>query len=189
MFDPYERAPAAAPSPLTRNTEGSPLATIQADAQLETMVSIAKAAGELVMAGYAKHRRGALEIGDKGSEGPVTAADRETNRFICEALSKHFPRAGVVAEESVPAAAELPALLLHDEVFFVDPIDGTREFIDQTGEFAVMIGLARNGAAAAGVVLLPVEGTLLAGRVGQRAFAEQADGQRRMLSVNSTQQF
>ena len=69
--------------------------------------------------------------------------------------------------------AELRKLVAEPRVFFVDPIDGTREFSQGLSEFAVMLGLAIEGSAAAGVLILPAEGLKLAGRVGDAAFLER----------------
>src|SRR6185437_13395885 len=113
----------------------------------------------------------------------VTRADREANELICSALAASFPGDAIVAEESVPAdKAEVARLTGKERVWYVDPLDGTREFTDRIGEFAVMIGLAVKGRAALGVVLTPVDGVVLAGRVGAgTAFAEEEGGARRPL--------
>jgi 3'(2'), 5'-bisphosphate nucleotidase len=70
-------------------------------------------------------------------------------------------------------------------VWFVDPLDGTREFADRNGEFAVMIGLAVSGRAALGVVVKPIDGQAIAGRVGANAFVEDAAGARLPLGVSA----
>src|SRR5262245_32024167 len=63
---------------------------------------------------------------------PVTDADRLANALLCEGLEKHFPKAAIVGEESVESARGDRATA--ELSFFVDPIDGTRDFIDRTGE-------------------------------------------------------
>src|SRR5262249_52124274 len=65
------------------------------------------------------------------------------------------------------------------------PLDGTREFADRNGEFAVMIGMAEAGRAALGVVVMPVSDEALAARAGRGAFAEDASGARRPLGVST----
>jgi 3'(2'), 5'-bisphosphate nucleotidase len=74
-------------------------------------------------------------------------------------------------------------------VFFVDPLDGTREFVDKNGEFATMIGLSEDGAAVAGAVCLPIEMRVLAGRVGAGAFVQERDGSRTPLEVSACERF
>jgi 3'(2'), 5'-bisphosphate nucleotidase len=105
------------------------------------------------------------------------------------ALGARFPDAFVVAEESEPDAAALTQLALCPRVIYVDPLDGTREFVDGNAEFAVMVGLAVDGRPEAGVIVLPCEGLLVAGRVGQRAFRQDASGVRELLAVSSCGQF
>ncbi len=163
---------------------------IRADDELEAMIAIATGASDVVLAHYQTHLDGGIEVEHKAPHDPVTIADKEADAFICAALADRFPQAAVVAEESVPAeAAELARRLRQERVFFVDPVDGTHEFVEQNGQFAVMIGLALDGRAAAGVVVIPVEGLLLAGRVGQRAFVQRSDGSRALLSVSSRSTF
>jgi 3'(2'), 5'-bisphosphate nucleotidase len=152
------------------------------DVELTGVMRIARAAAALVMEVYATP----FTVELKGPEDPVTRADREANALICRELEAAFPGEAILAEESVPTDDdELAARFRHERVFFVDPLDGTREFADRNGEFAVMIGLAERGRAVLGVVLMPTTGELLAGRVGSGAFVEAADGARRPLQVSS----
>jgi 3'(2'), 5'-bisphosphate nucleotidase len=152
------------------------------DDELDLVVEITRRAAALVMGRY----QGSFTVSLKGPGDPVTEADREANELICAELAREFPHAAVVAEESVPRdAPALGALLANPEIFFVDPLDGTREFVERNGQFAVMIGLVRSGRAMLGTVAIPAEGLLLAGRVGGPAFAERDDGTRRPLAVSA----
>lgn len=163
---------------------------ISADAELEGMIAIGRAAAARVAELYDQHRVSRFEVDLKAAGEPVSRADREVNEMICQALTERFAGVAIVAEESRPDdPLQVEALVGQRKVFFVDPIDGTREFLDVGGEFAVMIGLAIDGRASAGVIALPAEGLLLAGRVGTRAFAEEASGQRRLLSVSDCTRF
>ncbi len=155
--------------------------------QLDEVIRIARRAGEVVRAVYATP----FTVDLKGPDDPVTRADREANDLICAALAASFPGDAILAEESVPAElAEVARLAAQDRVWFVDPLDGTREFADRNGEFAVMIGLAVRGRAALGVVLMPVNGELIAGHVSAAgpdgsAFAEDERGARRPITVSA----
>jgi len=152
---------------------------------LDEVIAIGRRASELVRAIYATP----FEVELKGPNDPVTRADREANELICEALAAAFPGDAIVAEESVPASpGEIGALVGHERVWFVDPLDGTREFADRNGEFAVMIGLAVQGRAALGVVVMPVAGEALAGALGLAAFIEDASGARRPLRVSTVRE-
>jgi len=152
------------------------------DQDLAQVLRIARLASDRVRAIYATD----FTVELKGPNDPVTRADREANELICTALRASFPGDAIVAEESVPDdPAEVARLAASERVWFVDPLDGTREFADRNGEFCVMIGLAIHGRAALGVVVMPVTGEALAGRVGAAAFAEDAQGARRALSVST----
>ncbi len=152
------------------------------DTELEAVLAIAREAAEIVRAVY----RTAFAVEMKGPNDPVTRADREANDLICARLGERFPGDTIVAEESAPeSAAEARRMVRNERVFFVDPLDGTREFADRNPEFAVMIGLATGGRATLGVVVLPESGEALCGRVGAApvAFLEGPDGTRRPLRV------
>ncbi|MCC6554827.1 MAG: 3'(2'),5'-bisphosphate nucleotidase CysQ [Polyangiaceae bacterium] len=169
--------------------------------EIEEMLRIARAAASIVLEVYATP----FEVELKGPGDPVTLADRRANALICRELERSFPGEAILAEESVPEdPAEIAARAARERVFFVDPLDGTREFADRNGEFAVMIGLAERGRAAAGVVVIPATGAALVGRGGSgspdgalrpippglaaapaSAFLEDAGGARRPLRTSS----
>jgi 3'(2'), 5'-bisphosphate nucleotidase len=159
------------------------------DKDLEAVLVIAREAAEIVRAVY----RTPFAVEMKGPNDPVTRADREANDLICARLAERFPGVAIVAEESAPqTAAEARDLVHNDRVFFVDPLDGTREFADRNPEFAVMIGLAIGGRAALGVVVMPESGDALCGRAhggAPSAFVEGPDGARRPLRVSDVATF
>jgi len=105
--------------------------------------------------------------------------------LICERLERAFPGVPIVAEESDPAS--FAGFRDHDRVFFVDPVDGTREFVDKNGEFAVMIGLVEGARAIASVIDAPARGDVFAGWVGQGAFRRRG-GQQEPLRVSDIDQ-
>jgi 3'(2'), 5'-bisphosphate nucleotidase len=114
---------------------------------VEKLRAAAAAAAEIVMRVYAESDPG-VEM--KGPNDPVTRADKEANALLLERLSADFPGVPLVAEESDPATyanfGSAPCAI------FVDPVDGTREFIAKNGEFAVMLGFAEAGRATVGVI-------------------------------------
>lgn len=162
---------------------------IVADPALEALISLAREASRRAAELYDEHRRGGIEVEEKSPGDPVTRADREIEALLRDGLRQAFPGAGIVGEEGALSAEELASERAKDDVFFLDPIDGTREFVEGNGEFAVMIGLVRNGRPSAGVVALPAHRLVLAGRVGQRALAEHPDGRRELLTVTETTRF
>jgi 3'(2'), 5'-bisphosphate nucleotidase len=151
------------------------------DPELEEVLAIARDAAALIRDVYATP----FEVEMKGPGDPVTAADRGANDLICERLEARFPDASIVAEESAPASGDRIADLVRKErIFFVDPLDGTREFAARNGEFAVMIGLVAGGRPTLGVILLPTTGDALVARVGGACFVEDATGRRAPLAVS-----
>lgn len=126
---------------------------------------------------------GDFTIDYKGPDDPVTTADEEANRLICDQLSRRFPTIPIVAEESDPAS--YGDYTNAERVWFVDPIDGTKEFIAKTGEFVVMIGLAERGEATAGIVYAPVQQTAWLGSKGGGAHVVRGDEVHR-IAVSAT---
>jgi 3'(2'), 5'-bisphosphate nucleotidase len=153
------------------------LQRVGAGALLDHLAAMALAAGEIVMEVYATN----FGVEDKGGNDPVTVADKRANALLCEELARAYPGVPIVAEESPPSSyasfGEAAA------AFFVDPLDGTREFVARNGEFAVMIGLAQGGRSVAGVVFAPARGLLWAGAEGVGAFEQDSSGKRRPLSL------
>ena len=112
---------------------------MDADRELAEVLRIARLASERVSAVYATP----FTVELKGPGDPVTRADREANEIICRALEASFPGDAILAEESVPTSAdEIARLVAAERVFYVDPLDGTREFADRNGEFATTMDAA-----------------------------------------------
>ena len=101
---------------------------------LHTAVELARQAGLLILKIYETD----FSVSYKGKSDPVTEADQRANDLIVEGLQRKFPQDSIVAEESFPPRESVKA----DFVWYVDPLDGTKEFISKNGEFSVMIGLA-----------------------------------------------
>ena len=132
--------------------------------QLSMVAQFARDAGQLIMKIY----RSDFSVAYKGPSDPVTEADQIANNFIVEKLKEQFPQDAIVAEES-----PLPvSLSTTGRVWYVDPLDGTKEFINKNGEFSVMIGLALEGQAKLGVVYQPAQDILYAGISDQEAWIE-----------------
>ncbi|MEO7109307.1 MAG: inositol monophosphatase family protein [Polyangiaceae bacterium] len=148
---------------------------------LDVVLAIADRAAVAVMNVYATD----FAVKFKSEADPVTAADQEANAIICAALEEHFPGVPVVAEESDPAAYAK----WNDAraVWFVDPLDGTRDFVEKNGQFAVMIGLAEEGKAILGVVICPALQRRFIGAPAVGSFEVAADGSRNKIHVTSTQ--
>jgi 3'-phosphoadenosine 5'-phosphosulfate (PAPS) 3'-phosphatase len=104
--------------------------------ELEVASALAREAGALVVA-IRDRGPAALGVEHKAGDEPVTVADRAASELIVAGLAAAFPDDVIVSEESADDLARLGA----SRVWFVDPIDGTKDFIRGTEGFAVMIGL------------------------------------------------
>ncbi len=123
------------------------------------------------------HSDFATEI--KNDASPVTAADRLGEEIILAGLAALAPDIPVLAEESASDGI-IPVL---DDIFFlVDPLDGTREFVNKTGEFTVNIALIKNGRPALGVVYAPAIKKLYSGIVGAGAWLQLLDDNDKALA-------
>jgi 3'(2'), 5'-bisphosphate nucleotidase len=99
---------------------------------------------------------------------PVTAADREANEWIVSHLAREFPKHAILSEEEPDDLGRLD----ESHVWMIDPMDGTREFIEHRGEFAVQIGLVADGTPVLGVVFQPTTKKLYYAARGMGAFLE-----------------
>ena len=96
-----------------------------------------------------------VAVRTKSDASPVTEADEAADRIIAEGLRAAFPEAAVVTEEQA-ATHDLEAR----DFFIVDPLDGTKEFVQRRGDFTVNIAWVEAGVPVAGVVYAPAVGRL-----------------------------
>ena len=137
---------------------------------LKALQSLALEAGATIMAIY---ESGELGVAEKGDGSPVTRADQAAEAVILAGLKQIAPEVPVIAEEEA-SAGRVPAT--GNRFFLVDPLDGTREFINRNGEFTVNIALIEDGVPVMGVVYAPALGTLYSGGAGAAFQASVVDG-------------
>ena len=110
-----------------------------------------------------RHSRDRLfKVDSKGKDNPVTTADFEADHTLKEMLHGGFPEYGWLSEETADSAARLS----RERVWIVDPLDGTKEFIQGVPEFVVAIALSENGAPVVGVTYNPIKHELFFGARG-----------------------
>ena len=127
------------------------------------LAEVAWQAGEILIA----HYEAGVEVRRKEDHSPVTAADEEAEAYILARLKTLAPEVPVIAEEEA-AAGRLQTI--GNRFFLVDPLDGTKEFINRNGEFTVNIALIVAGKPVLGVVYAPAMGRLFLGEAGRGAF-------------------
>jgi 3'-phosphoadenosine 5'-phosphosulfate (PAPS) 3'-phosphatase len=105
----------------------------------------------------------------KGDGSPVTDADLASDRIIRERIGAAFPDDAILTEEGV----DDPSRLANPRCWIVDPIDGTQQFIDRTGEFEVIIALVENGRPVVGVIYQPTADLALMAVTGAGAWVRR----------------
>ena len=131
--------------------------------ELSLLMTAAEEAGEIAL----RHFRNRPKVWDKADEaGPVTEADLEVDAFLKQALTEARPAAGWLSEETEDDPARLSAA----EVFIVDPIDGTRAYIDGARDWALSLALVQGGVPVAAVVHMPAQEQSYSAEAGGGAF-------------------
>ena len=106
------------------------------------------------------------EIRDKGYHNPVTTADHAADAYLKDILMKARPEYGWLSEETVDS----PDRLSKDRVWVVDPLDGTKEFIEGVPNFVVSVALVEKGEPIVGVLYNPVTKETFTAAKGEGAF-------------------
>jgi 3'(2'), 5'-bisphosphate nucleotidase len=128
---------------------------------------------------------GAFTVQRKDDNSPLTLADLESQRIILEALTDLTPDIPVLSEESAQAPwAERQSW---KELWVVDPLDGTREFVKRNGEFTINIALIVDHEPLLGIVAAPAQGLLYWGAAGVGAFSRHRDAAQRSIHVSPPQ--
>src|SRR6476469_3740971 len=111
----------------------------------------------------------------KPDESPVTDADLAADRIIRSRIGETYPNDAVLTEEGVDDEGRLSA----ERVWIVDPIDGTIQFVERTGQFDVLVALVVEGRPVVSVMLQPPTGAWVAAVAGQGALFGFADSSER----------
>ncbi len=133
---------------------------------LERLVDISYRAGLDILQWY----DGDMGITHKADDSPLTNADLASHELISEELEKHWPEIPVLSEESADISWQTRRMW--NQYWLVDPLDGTKEFINRNGEFTVNIALIRDHQAVLGIVHVPVTGTSYFGARGLGAWRQ-----------------
>jgi myo-inositol-1(or 4)-monophosphatase len=133
------------------------------ESDLQLIYDAAIKAGEIAMSFYGNEP----EQWDKGDgQGPVCEADLAIDAMLLEYFSNARPDYAILSEETEDDQARCNA----DVVFIVDPIDGTRSFLNRHENFATSIAIARGGVVSEAVVHLPAKGLTFTARLGSGAW-------------------
>jgi len=151
---------------------------------LQLAISASIKAGEIIMQYY----RNDYEVKEKGYHNPVTTADNEADSFLKSELTSARPDYGWLSEETVDSKDRLNK----EKVWIVDPLDGTKEFIEGVPQFVVSVALVENGMPIIGVLHNPVTKETFHAAKGEGAYLDQdqyrcsiKDSTRDMVILNS----
>ncbi len=156
------------------------------DLLMRTMRRLALAAGDAIMEIYGNMSDDAMDVRAKGDASPVTAADDAADALISAGLRAVFPDMPLVTEEQAATHDTAAATFL-----IVDPLDGTKEFVQRRGDFTVNIAYVEDGAPVRGIVYAPAKDRLFytdaAGRAVEEAGPFDADtpGATRRIAVRT----
>jgi 3'(2'), 5'-bisphosphate nucleotidase len=142
--------------------------------------SVAWGASDILRSYY--HGKENLNIKEEKKDGPVTAADLATNHYILEKLQSSFAieEFGYLSEETHQGNEPIP----FPWVWIIDPLDGTRDFIDKTGEYAIHLALAYQGRPVVAVVAIPEAEKIYFASKGKGTFVETLQGEVTQIQVS-----
>lgn len=153
--------------------------------ELETAIVLARTAGKIILDFYATDFLIEEKICADNFSEPVTIADKTASKIIVEGLADVFPTDGILSEEEFDDHERLTK----ERVWIIDPLDGTKGFVERTGDFAVQIGLAENGESVLGVVFLPIEDKLYFAAKGKGAWLIEKNDAPKRLQVSAETDF
>ncbi|RMD95968.1 MAG: 3'(2'),5'-bisphosphate nucleotidase CysQ [Calditrichaeota bacterium] len=133
--------------------------------RLNWLAGVIREAGQIILKYYSQETR----VDWKAPEDPITAADRASNNFLIEKIREAYPQDAILSEESIDDRSRFERPL----VWMIDPMDGTKEFINRNGEFSVMVGLVQEGKPVMGAIYQPTEDRLYLGAKGIVARLEE----------------
>lgn len=144
---------------------------------IQDLINLAETAGQDILSFYEQE----TAWDAKADSSPLTAADLASHQRILAGLNALTPHLPVLSEESHPVA---PSIRLSWPSFWlVDPLDGTKEFINRNGEFTVNIALINNHYPVFGIVHLPAKGLTYIGNGALGAFRLDKDHVKQSIQV------
>ncbi len=147
---------------------------------IEPIVGLARKAGDAILEVYASD----FDVQSKDDESPLTQADLAAHRRIVAGLAELTLDLPVISEESgLPPFAERSGWPTY---WLIDPLDGTKEFVNRNGEFTVNIALVADGRPVFGVVHVPVQGKTYVGCEGRGAELRSDGAEPRPIHVTQS---
>ncbi len=154
------------------------------DTLTRVMRRLALEAGDAIMEIYGADD---FQVRSKSDDSPVTAADDAADAIISDGLRAAFPDVALVTEEQADSHG-----VTADSFLIVDPLDGTKEFVQRRGDFTVNIAYVVDGVAVRGVVYAPAKGRLFYTTATGKSVEETGDfekdtvGETRTIEVSAS---
>jgi len=147
------------------------------DDLIEPIVTLSIEAGQRILEVYSTD----FDVQEKDDASPLTMADLASHRAIAAGLQALTPNIPVISEESGLPAFEVRSNW--ERYWLIDPLDGTKEFVNRNGEFTVNIALIENSCPVFGVVHVPVSGVTYTGCRGVGADKRSPEGGKLAIEV------
>jgi len=147
---------------------------------VEPIVALARAAGDAILEVYATD----FEVQAKADDSPLTQADMAAHNIIDKGLRELTPDIPIISEES--GLPDFDQRGQWRRYWLIDPLDGTKEFVNRNGEFTVNIALIDNHKPILGVVHVPVKEKTYTGCKGVGATVRNNDAEPQAISVASS---
>ena len=150
------------------------------DNLVASLLNIIQVSGKIVLNYFGKSKE-TLKL--KSDDSPITEADIKANEYICGKLSEEFPNIPIISEEG----SNLSNIKNNDLFFLVDPLDGTKEFINKTDEFTVNIALIKDKTPIIGVINVPSK-EYLYWTNGKKSFSKYKGNEKKTLKTKKFDQ-
>lgn len=142
---------------------------------LNDIISLSKKAGSQVLKIYHSD----FSVGYKNDESPITIADLASHQFICQGLHHITPDLPIISEESDPVSFQKRRLW--EKYWLVDPLDGTKEFLEKNGEFTINIALIEHHKPSLGVIFVPAMNICYFAQQGIGAYKQIGEAQPELM--------
>lgn len=149
---------------------------------LKPLLELVQKVGDVLIEIYETYKRDCvLEIRNKSDDSPVTEADWQSHDHIVTTLQKLTPDIPVLSEES--AAIPNATRTAWKTYWLVDPLDGTRDFIEMTDEFTINIALIHHNKPILGIIYVPVIKTCYYS-VDEKSYKQLKNGETKLIRTN-----
>ncbi len=153
---------------------------MELESLVEPVVAMAVEAGDAILEVYATD----FDVQNKADESPLTQADLASHTHIVAGLAALTPEMPIISEES--GLPDFETRRAWTRYWLIDPLDGTREFVNRNDEFTVNIALIDNHRPVLGVVHVPVQKRTYVGCKGAGSSVRRADGKPVAIRVDES---